>query len=127
MEVREKHGLWVNVAVGELRGQICARLLPVRHAVDPIEQLHSLGVIAIRWMFREGVVEAAVDQEVSETRMVYPMYQRCEIARNMIAVGLLGACGVEVQTSVHMDNAGPKGSDGNVTRMLQYIVQVREC
>src|SRR5262245_55740144 len=59
--------------------------------------------------------------------MVYPMRQHCEIARNMIAVGLPWACRVEVQTSVHVDNAGAKGSDGNFTRMRQHIVPGREC
>ena len=44
----------------------------------------------------------------------------------MVAVGLLGACRVEVQTSVHVDNAGPKGSHGNVTRMREHIVPGRE-
>ena len=29
--------------------------------------------VAIRRMFREGVVEARVDQEISEARVVYPM------------------------------------------------------
>jgi hypothetical protein len=60
-------------------------------------------------MFREGLVEARVDQEVSEVGMVYPVNQDGEIAWRMVAVGLFGACRVEVQTSVHVDNAGLKG------------------
>jgi hypothetical protein len=78
-------------------------------------------------MFRERVVEARIDQEVSEAGMVYPVHQRFEIARHMIAVGLPWACGVEVKTSVHVDDTGPKSSYGNITRMREHIVPVREC
>src|SRR5262249_5063896 len=77
-------------------------------------------------MFREGVVEAAVDQEVPEIGMMYPMHQHCEIARVMIAVRLPGACRIEVQTGVHVDNSSLQGRDGNVTRMRQHIAPVRE-
>ena len=51
-------------------------------------------------MLREGVVEARVDQEIAEAGMVYPVNQHSEIARPMVAVGLLGACRVEVQARV---------------------------
>jgi hypothetical protein len=54
----------VNAQAGELCRQIFTRLLPVGDAVDPIEEPHRLGVIAVRRMFREGVVETCVDQEV---------------------------------------------------------------
>ncbi len=47
--------------------------------------------VAIRRMFREGVVEARVDQEISEARVVYPVNRHGEIARHMIASGLPGA------------------------------------
>jgi hypothetical protein len=77
-------------------------------------------------MFSEGIVEARVDQEVAEAGMVYPVNQHSEIARRMIAVSLLRACGVEVQTSVHVHNAGPKGSYGYVTRMRQHVVPTGE-
>jgi hypothetical protein len=109
VEMREEHRLRVNVQARELCRQVHARLLPVGNAVGPIEQLHRLGVIAVGRMLREGVVEARVDQEVSEAGMVYPMHQYGEIARNMVAVGLPGACRVEVQARVHVDNAGLKG------------------
>jgi len=67
VKMREERRLRVNIQARELLCQIHARLLPVGHAVGPIEQLHRLGVIAVRWMFREGVVEARVDQKVAET------------------------------------------------------------
>src|SRR5262252_8766721 len=85
MEMGEKYCPRVNVQTGELRRQIFASLLAVRHAIEPIEELHRLGVIAVRRMFREGVVESCVDEEVSEAGMVYPMNQNCEISRHMIA------------------------------------------
>jgi hypothetical protein len=78
-------------------------------------------------MFRKGVVEARVDQEVSEVGMVHPMHQHGEIARHVIAVGLLGACGVEVETCIHVDDAGLKGRQGDVTRMRHDIIPVCEC
>jgi hypothetical protein len=109
MEMGEKHRLRLNVQARELRRQICTRLLPVGHAVNPVEELHRIGVITVRRMFGEGVVEARVDQEVSKVWMVYPVHQHGEIARPMIAVGLPGACRVEVQTRVHVDNSGLKG------------------
>ncbi len=90
-------------------GQVHARLLPVGHAVGPIEQLHRPGVISVGRIFREGVVEARVDQEVAEAGMVYPVNQYGEVARRMVAVGLPGACRVEVQARVHVDDAGLKG------------------
>jgi hypothetical protein len=58
MEMREEHRLRMNAQTRELRGQIRTRLLPVGHAVNPIEEPHRLGVIAVRWMFREGLIEA---------------------------------------------------------------------
>jgi len=75
-------------------------------------------------MLREGVVEAGIDQKVSEAGMVYPVDQHGEIARPMIAIGLLGACRVEVQAGVHVDNAGLNGHYGDVTGMRQYVVPV---
>jgi len=105
----EEHRLRVNVQARELCRQVHARLLPVGHTVGPIEELHRLGVTAVGRMFREGVVETRVDQEVSEAGMVYPVNQHGEIARHMVAVGLPGACRVEVQARVHVDNAGLKG------------------
>ena len=78
-------------------------------------------------MLREGVVETSVDEEVSEAGMVYPMNQNGEISRRMIAIGLFGACRIEVQTSVHVDDAGLKGNQRNITRMAQHIVPVCEC
>jgi hypothetical protein len=61
-------------------------------------------------MLCERVVETRVDQKVAKTGMVYPVHQYGEIARHMIAIGLSGARGIEIQTSVHVDNAGLKGS-----------------
>ena len=61
-------------------------------------------------MFREGVVEARVDQEISGVGMVHPVNQHSKITRHMIAVGLLRAGRVKVQTRVHMDNACPESS-----------------
>src|SRR5215813_11922190 len=109
MEVREEHRLGVNVHARELSTQICAGLLPIGYAVDPIEQSHRFGVAAIRRMFRERVVKARVDQEVSEFGMVYPVNKHTEIARPMMTVRLPGALGVEVETSVHVDNTGLNG------------------
>jgi hypothetical protein len=127
MQMREKHRLWMNIVMRELRRQVCAGHLPVRDAIDPIEQPHRFGVIAIRWVSGEGVIEGGVDQEVSEAGMVYPMRQRSQISRNVIAVGLPGACRIEVQARVHVYSPGPKGGYGNLTRMRQNIVPVREC
>src|SRR5450755_3635229 len=109
MEMREEHRLRVNVEGGKLRREIPTWLLPVGDAVDPIEEPHRFGVIAVWRMFREGAVEASVDQEVSEAGMMDPVHQHGEIPRRMIARGLFGACRVEVQTSVHVDYAGLKG------------------
>src|SRR5215469_3597448 len=93
MEVREKYRPRVNVQKRELRREIFAWLLAIGHAIDPIKELHRLGVIAVRRMFREGVVEARVDEYVSEAWMMYPMNQNGKIARRMIALGLFGTCG----------------------------------
>jgi hypothetical protein len=71
MEMLEKHRLRVNPPARQLRLQIFTRFLP--------------GIIAVRRMFREGVVEASVDQEVSETGMAHPMNQHGEIARGAIS------------------------------------------
>ncbi len=90
----EEHCLRVNVQARELCPQVHARLLPVGHVVGPIEELHRFGVVAVGRMFREGVVESRVDQEVAEAGMVYPVNQHGEIARRVVAVrwrsGLLG-------------------------------------
>jgi len=59
--------------------------------------------------------------------MVYRVNHHGEIARHMVAVGLLRACRVQVQTSVHVDHAGPKSGYGNVARVRQHIVPVSEC
>ena len=77
-------------------------------------------------MFREGFVEARVDQKVTKLWMVYPVHQYREIARSMVAVGLLRACRIEVQARVHMDNAGLQRRERNVTRMRKHIVPVGE-
>jgi len=86
--MRDKHRLRVRVQACELRREINTRLLPIGQAIDPIEQPHRLGVIAVRRMFREGIIEARIDQEVSEAGMAYPVNQHGEVARHMIAVGL---------------------------------------
>jgi carboxymethylenebutenolidase len=88
VEMRDKHRLRVRVQACELRREINTRLLPIGQAIDPIEQPHRLGVIAVRRMFREGIIEARIDQEVSEAGMAYPVNQHGEVARHMIAVGL---------------------------------------
>src|SRR5215831_16386554 len=75
----------------------------------PGRELHPLKSSAFHGaLFREGIVEACVDKEVSETGMVYPMNQNGEISRHMIALCLFGACWIQVQTSVHVDNASLK-------------------
>ena len=75
MEMCEKYSSRVNVQTVELRRKVLALLLTIGHAIDPIEELHSLGVIAVRRMFREGAVEACVDEEIPEAGMMYPMNQ----------------------------------------------------
>src|SRR5215469_5605007 len=126
MEMCEKYRPRVNIQTGELRRQIFAWLLAVGHAIDPIKELHSLCVIAVGRMFREGVVEARVNEEVSEARMMDPMNQNSKISRQMIALCLLGAGRIQIQTSVHVDNTGLKGNQGNITRISQHIVPVCE-
>src|SRR5215469_5331035 len=96
MEMCEKYRPRMNIQAGELRRQIFAWLLAVGHAIDPIKELHRFGVVAVRRVFREGVVEACVDEEVSEARMVYPMNQNGKVSRRMIALGLLGACRIQI-------------------------------
>jgi hypothetical protein len=107
--------------------EIFARLLAIGHAIGSIEELHRLGVIAVRRVFREGVVEARVDEEVSEAGMVNPMNQSGKISRFMIALCLLGACWIQIQTSVHVNRAGLKGNERNIARMAQHIAPVCEC
>jgi len=58
MEMREELSLWVNVHARELRGEICSSLLAIGHAVDPVEQFHRVGVVAVWRIFRERVVKA---------------------------------------------------------------------
>jgi hypothetical protein len=77
-------------------------------------------------MLRERIVKSSVNQEVSELGMAYPVNEYGEIARRVITFSLLGASRVEVQTSVHMNDTGPKGADGNSGRMLQHILPVSE-
>lgn len=86
MKMCEKHCPRMNIETDELRPQIFSWQLVVGHAIDPIEELHRLCVIAVRGMFREGVVETCVDEEVSEAGVVDPMDQNSEISWRMIAL-----------------------------------------
>ena len=126
MEVREKYLLRANIQMGKLRREIFASWLVVGHAIDPIVEFHRLGVVAVRRMARKGVIESCVDEEVSEARMVYPMNENSEIAGRMIALSLLRACRIQVETSIHVDNAGPEGNHRNIARMAQHLVPVCE-
>src|SRR5215470_9226203 len=58
---------------------------------------------------------------------MYPMNQNSEISRCMIALCLFWACRIQVQTSIHVDHAGLKGKQRDLTRMLQGIAPVRKC
>lgn len=124
VEMCKKHRLGVQVQARELRPEIRARLLRIRDAVDPIKKYHRLGVISVGRMLRKGVVEACIHQKVTEAGMVYPMNQDGEIARPMIAIGLLGACGVQIQAGVHVNNTGLKVGERNVARMSEHVAPV---
>jgi hypothetical protein len=75
-------------------------------------------------MFRERIVAARIDQAVSEFGMVYPVNEYRKTAQSMIAVRLPGAFRIEIQTRVHVDDAGLKGTHGDATRMPQHLLPV---
>src|SRR5215813_6316874 len=58
---------------------------------------------------------------------MYPMNQNREISRRMIALCLFWVCRIQVQTSIHVDHAGLKGNQRDLTRMLQRIAPVHKC
>src|SRR6516165_6120888 len=88
MKMGKEYCLWVNVHADELGRQIFTLALPIGHAVRPIEQRHRLGVIAVRWVLREGIVEPRVDEKIPEARMVYSMHKNGEISWHMVTLGL---------------------------------------
>src|SRR5215813_5538275 len=58
---------------------------------------------------------------------MYPMNQNREISRCMIALCLSWAFRIQVETSIHVDHAGLKGNQRDLTRMLQRIAPSHKC
>src|SRR5262245_15099412 len=58
--------------------------------------------------------------------MVHPVHERFEVSRSVIAITLLRARGVEVQASVHVDDAGSKRGDRDVTGICEDVAPARE-
>src|SRR6516164_146311 len=117
----------MNVQSYELGSQIFTLALPVGHSVDPIEQRHRLCVIAVRRVFCEGIVEPRIDEEIPKARMMYPMDKNGEISRHVIALGLFRTPRIQVQTGIHVDNAGLNGNERYIAGVAQDIVPTGEC
>src|SRR5215510_3519910 len=127
MKMCKEHCLWVNVQSDELGSQIITLALPVGHAVGPIEQSHRLCVITVRRVFREGVVEPRIDEEIPKARMMCPMHKSGKISRHVIALGLFRTLRIQVQTGIHVDNTGLNGNERDIAGVSQDVVPTGEC
>jgi|SRR6516225_4237408 len=59
--------------------------------------------------------------------MMYPMHKNGEISWHVIALGLFRTFRIQVQTGIHVDNAGLDGNERYVAGVFQDIVPTGEC